>query len=325
MSTISVVIRCFNEERHIGRLLEGIAGQTVGDVDLVVVDSGSTDGTPDVVARYPARIVRIPPEEFSFGRSLNRGCAAASGEVVVIASAHVYPVFNDWIERLTAPFLDADVALVYGRQRGDDRSRYSECQVFAQWFGECSVPEQDHPFCNNANAAIRRNVWERLPYDETLTGLEDIAWARAAKARGHRIVYEATAEVVHVHEETARQVLNRYRREGIAMRTLFPEERFSFAEFVRLFIGNVWSDLYHARHDRRLARSFVDVVQFRLMQFWGTYRGFAQQGPLPSQLRARFYYPRTRHRVRAEREGDASRRGIEYAGRGIESRHEPPD
>lgn len=320
----SVVIRCHNEERHVGRLLDGVLRQSVDDIEIVVVDSGSTDGTLEVVARYPAQVIRIRPEEFSFGRSLNRGCAAASGEVVVIVSAHVYPLFDDWIERLTAPFRDADVALVYGRQRGDDRSRYSECQVFAQWFGERSIPDQAHPFCNNANAAIRRSVWERIPYDETLTGLEDIAWARAAKARGHRIVYEAAAEVVHVHEETARQVLNRYRREAIAMRTLFPEERFSFAEFVRLFIGNVWSDLYHARHDRRLVRSFVDVVQFRLVQFWGTYRGYSQRGPVPSQLRARFYYPRTRRRVGTVSENDRSRRSIEYAGPGIESRHEPP-
>ena len=192
----SLIVRCHNEERHIGRLLSGALGQTVDDVEIIVVDSGSTDATLSIAAQYPARILSIPPDEFSFGRALNLGRDAARSPFLVFASARVYPVFDDWLERLTALFRDPDVAVVYGRQRGDNRSRYSVCQVFAQWFGERSVPDQDHPFCNIANAAIRRSVWERLEYDETLTGLEDIARARAAKARGHRIISEAAAEVL---------------------------------------------------------------------------------------------------------------------------------
>ena len=64
---------------------------------------------------------------------------------------------------------------------------------------EQSDLNQDHPFCNNANAAIRRSVWERFRYDETLTGLEDLAWARQVISAGFRIAYKADAEVVHVH------------------------------------------------------------------------------------------------------------------------------
>ncbi|HEY3248794.1 MAG TPA: glycosyltransferase family A protein, partial [bacterium] len=166
MARASVVIRCFNEEAHIGRLLDGLAHQTVSGLDIVVVDSGSTDRTLDIVSRYPARVVSIRPEEFSFGRSLNAGCQAASGEFVVIASAHTYPVYDDWIEQMLAPFADPQVALVYGRQRGDAGTRYAERQVFSAWFPPESNLAQSHPFCNNANAAIRRALWTRWPYDE---------------------------------------------------------------------------------------------------------------------------------------------------------------
>jgi glycosyltransferase involved in cell wall biosynthesis len=91
-----LVIRAFNEERHIGRLLEGIRHQTVQDVEVILVDSGSTDATASIAAQYGAMVVHIPPAEFTFGRSLNLGLAAATCDLVAIASAHVYPVYPDW-------------------------------------------------------------------------------------------------------------------------------------------------------------------------------------------------------------------------------------
>lgn len=287
----SVIIRCHNEERHIGRLLSGILRQTVDEVEIIVVDSGSTDATLSIAAQYPARILSIPPDEFSFGRALNLGCDAARSTFLVVASAHVYPVYEDWLERLLAPLSEPEVALVYGRQRGDQRTRFSEHRVFARWFPGESNPDQTHSFCNNANAAIRRSVWDELAFDEELTGLEDIDWARRARERGHRIAYAADAEVVHVHEEAPRRIFNRYRREAIAMRRIFPHERFGFVDFVRLWTTNLLSDAVCAARGGQLWRSLGGIVMFRTMQFWGTFRGFRLDGPVTSTLKHTFYYP----------------------------------
>jgi rhamnosyltransferase len=292
MPRASIVIRSFNEEARIGWLLDGIMHQTVSDVEIIVVDSGSTDGTLEVVRRFPARVLTIRPDEFSFGRSLNVGCRAAGGEFIVVASAHVYPVFDDWLDRLLAPFDDPLVALTYGRQQGDAGTKYSERQVFASWYPARSNFAQVHPFCNNGNAAVRRSLWERWPYDEELTGLEDLDWAKRVLAQGLRVAYVADAEVVHVHRETWRQIFLRYRREAIAMRRIFPHERFGLWDFVRLWAGNVVSDYAHAGHDGELLANLGSIPMFRLMQFWGTYRGFAHRGPIPSTLRQTFYYPR---------------------------------
>src|SRR5512139_1761289 len=100
----SIVIRAFNEAQHLGRLLEGIAQQTVADVEVILVDSGSTDTTVQIAEQRKAQVVHIPAQEFSFGRSLNMGLAAATRELVVIASAHVRPVYPDWLECLLRPF-----------------------------------------------------------------------------------------------------------------------------------------------------------------------------------------------------------------------------
>lgn len=287
----SVIVRCFNEERHIGRLLAGIAEQSVDGVEILVVDSGSTDATVAIASRYATRILSIRPEEFSFGRSLNLGCSQARGRFLVFASAHVYPVYRDWLESLLAPFESDEVALVYGKQRGADATKYSEHRVFAKWFPDTSAPRQPHPFCNNANAAIRARLWEDFPYDEELTGLEDIDWANRVMVAGYEIAYESVAEVVHVHEESMRAIFNRYRREAIALRTVSPDQSLGLRDVLRLIPANVASDCYHAWRDGKLSRSWSEIVAFRTMQFLGSYSGFSQREPVSGALRQRFYYP----------------------------------
>lgn len=223
----TIVIRCFNEERHIGRLLTGLLRQTIRPHQIILVDSGSIDATLAIASRFPVEVHSIDPEVFSFGRSLNVGWQAATGDLIAIVSAHVYPVYDTWLEEITAPFSDAKVALVYGRQQGDNQTKYSERQITARWFPAQSAPQQTHPFCNNANAVIRRDLWSRQPYDEELTGLEDLDWAKRAVDAGHVLAYVATAPIVHSHEESWKQLVNRYRREAIAHQRICQEQRVS--------------------------------------------------------------------------------------------------
>ncbi|HOF25393.1 MAG TPA: glycosyltransferase family A protein [Anaerolineaceae bacterium] len=287
----SVIIRSYNEEKHLGRLLEGIAQQTVKDVEIILVDSGSTDGTLTVAARYPVQVVHIAPEEFTFGRSLNLGIQVASAELLVFASAHVYPVYPDWLEKMLAPFADPQIALVYGKQRGGQSSKYSERQIFASWYPDDAQQYQESPFCNNANAAVRRSLALEHPYNETLPGLEDLEWATRMMNAGYKIHYAPEAEIIHVHNETPRAVFNRYKREAIAFKHIYIHERFGFLDFVRLSARNIVRDMQNAAHDGELLRSFGSIIWFRLCQFWGTYQGYRYSGPLTWQLRQRFYYP----------------------------------
>lgn len=287
----SIVIRAFNEAAHLPRLFQGIRAQTVQDVEVILVDSGSTDDTVAIAEANGAKIVHIRPEEFTFGRSLNLGVQAASHELVVIASAHVYPVYPDWLEQLLKPFANPKIAVTYGKQRGPATAKYSEQQIFRRWYPDRSDPFQTHPFCNNANAAIRRSLWEQRPYDESLTGLEDLDWAKWAMEQGFGVAYVAEAEIIHVHNETPRGVYNRYRREAIAFKRIFPDETFGFWEALWLAASNIVTDLWHAGQEGVLAQHWQSIFWFRWMQFWGTYQGYRQSGPLTWQLRQTFYYP----------------------------------
>lgn len=303
----SIIIRAYNEEKYIGRLLEGIQRQTLKDVEIILVDSGSTDSTVSIAESYGARVVRIPSAEFTFGRSLNYGIKEAKREFIVIASAHVYPVYPDWLETLLHPFQDERVAVAYGKQRGPEFAKFSEQQIFHQWYPDLSKLNQETAFCNNANAAIRKSLWEENNYDETLTGLEDLAWAKWAKERGHSIAYVAEAEIIHVHNETPRGVYNRYRREAMALRRIYPEAHFNFYDFLRLTITNILSDLWHAARVREgvLLKNISSIFWFRFMQFHGTRMGHRETSLVTPQLREIFYYAR-------EKKGkDESKREVE--------------
>mgnify|MGYP000949138482 FL=1 len=287
----SIIIRAYNEEKHIRRLLTGIAEQTIKDVQIILVDSGSTDNTVSETSGFGVEVVHIKPHEFSFGRSLNAGFAHAEADLVVMASAHVYPVYPDWLETLLAPFADARVALTYGKQRGAPTSHFSEQQIFRTWYPEHSVAGQGFPFCNNANAAVRRSLWQEHPYDETLPGLEDLAWARWAQEKGASLHYVAEAEVIHVHNESTSGIFNRYRREGMAFKQIYPDEKFTLGDLLKYFIHNVISDGREARLAKRFIRTIGKVIRFRWLQFYGTYQGYRQSGPLTWQLKKAFYYP----------------------------------
>ncbi len=288
---VSIVIRCRNEEAHIGRLLSGIVRQRRSPDEILVVDSGSTDATLSIASAFPVRVVHIRPEDFSFGAACNVGCHEANGDVVVFVSAHCYPVYDTWLEQLVTPFEDDDLACAYGRQYGPEDAKFSEQQLFASWFPAQSSSRQRHPFCNNANAAIRRSVWEDMPYDEHLTGLEDLDWAKRAMGRGMRLAYIAEAPVVHVHEESFAQVLNRYRREAIAHHEIFEDQAFSRLDTLRLAGVNIARDYMDALSAGSLRRNLTEIPKFRIAQFYGTYQGFSQHGPVTTQLKRRFFYP----------------------------------
>jgi glycosyltransferase involved in cell wall biosynthesis len=292
--TCSIVIRSFNEADHIGKLLFGLRQQDYPIAEIILVDSGSEDDTVAIARSYGVEVVPISREEFSFGRALNLGCQHARGDVLVFVSAHVYPVHRSWLGRLIAPLSKDRCVLSYGRQIGNEVSKFSEHQIFAKWFPEESSFPQGHHFCNNANCAIRRTAWQSHPYDETLTGLEDLAWAKEVQRRGGLIAYVADAPIVHVHNESFERIRNRYRREAIAMRSIQPNMKFSFFDFLHLVVGNTLSDFSAALRQGRLIEELRSILLFRFNQFYGTWQGHRGPCTITSDLRRRFYFPQWR-------------------------------
>ncbi len=290
----SIVIRALNEADHLPRLFEGLADQTTPPDEIVFVDSGSTDDSVRIADSYGASIVHIPPGDFTFGGALNIGCERAKGDLLIFASAHVYPTTNKWIENLLAPFEDPAVGLSYGGQDGDPEGNYSEVQLLQDWFPDQSDLNQNHPFCNNANCAVRRDIWERHPYDETLPGLEDMAFARQVLAEGAKIAYVHDARIVHVHREHFKQTLNRYKREAMAYTQIFGRSDIDLRRASKLFAQGLTGDLKAAKEAGHLKSTAIMSTKFRFAQFAGAYLGHREHTGETAEVVRRMYYPRAK-------------------------------
>ncbi|WP_321413333.1 glycosyltransferase [uncultured Desulfobacter sp.] len=296
--TTSVIIRTYNEERYLDELLRAIAGQKFAemDVEIVVVDSGSTDSTLEIAERHGCRIENIKKSDFTFGYSLNVGCRAAKGEYLVFVSGHCIPVNGGWLEHLLTPLADGSVAYCYGRQIGRDTTKFSENVHFCKTFPNYDKLPQKGYFCNNANAAITRECWEQYPFDESLTGLEDMHLAKRLAASGRHVGYAAKAEVYHIHDETWTQVLNRYEREAYALQSIAPELHFTRSDFIRFFFSGLFADLSKAVEQRCLRSEFIEIVKFRLYMYWGTYRGSKEHLELSEKMKMAYFYPKDQER-----------------------------
>jgi threonine dehydrogenase-like Zn-dependent dehydrogenase/glycosyltransferase involved in cell wall biosynthesis len=270
----SIVIRAFNEERWLPELFASLRRQQYRDFETLVVDSGSVDRTRDIATSNGATLVRLRSEDFTFGYSLNVGIEAARGSYIAIVSAHAIPTDEHWLSRLIAPLRRPANAMVFGGQRGHAVSKFSEARDFERVFHAKPMSmDDDHVFVNNANSAIRKDLWEQHRFDEGLPGLEDAEWAKYWIPRGFEVFYEPGACVYHVHTESWAQVRHRFHREGIAGRwTAVRIIRHIPREIVR----ELWwaiKDLGLALRQGRVASLAQEIVRYRYNKTAGVVKG----------------------------------------------------
>lgn len=116
MPEASIIIRTKNEEKWIGECLNRLFNQTYRDFDVVVVDSGSTDRTLEIIGKYDVHLFQIPPEQFSYPNALNFGCSRSSAaKYFVFLSGHSLTVSQNWLKDGIENFKTADnIAGIYG-------------------------------------------------------------------------------------------------------------------------------------------------------------------------------------------------------------------
>jgi rhamnosyltransferase len=291
--TCTIVIRTLNEARYLGSVLEATRAQTYprSCVEIIVVDSGSTDATLEIARKYDCRIVTLERARFSFGRSLNLGCAAAMGSIFVFVSGHCVPTSAEWLWELVKPMHDTSVAVTYGRQVGGPETKFSEHALFQKYFPDHANSGQSSFFCNNANLALRASCWRAQKFNEALTGLEDMHMARSLVRLNHKVVYVPTAVVFHYHHEKWRQVKRRYEREAIALREIMPEIHVQWHDAVRYFVAAVLGDWARAINRRCFFSVFGEIVAFRGCQYLGSWKGNHQHRRLSSREKERYFYP----------------------------------
>lgn len=194
---ISIIIRSKNEERWIGSCLEAVSRQTCTDHEVILVDNNSTDKTVEKALQYDVTLVRI--DKFKPGAAINRGIEASKGDILVCLSGHCIPVDEHWLANLVAVLEDETVAGVYGRQEPLSFTPDLDKRDLLITFGLDPRTQVKDSFFHNANSAFRRSTWDKFPFDEDVTNIEDRLWANQVQKAGMKIMYEPSSSVYHHH------------------------------------------------------------------------------------------------------------------------------
>jgi rhamnosyltransferase len=231
---ISVVIPVKNGGPDLSRCLGGIGVQQVDEeVEVVIVDSGSTDSSPDLARAAGAVVHEITAEEFGHGRTRNLGVELARGDMIVFTSQDAVADDDKWLARLAAAARSAPyVAGAYGRQLPHPDARPPErffldfmygSEQRVQRLGPGAALTFEATLFSNVNAAIPRGILERYPFRDDLTMSEDQEWSRRVLRDGFALVYEPLAAVRHSHAYTVRSAFRRFFDSGVSAEHAYVE------------------------------------------------------------------------------------------------------
>jgi len=253
---VSVVIPTWNGGALFRELLVALASQDL-EHELVVIDSGSRDGTPEAARAAGARVESIPQSEFNHGATRNRGIALARGEVVCLLTQDALPIGRAYLSALAGAFRSPRVDGAYARQYprpdcdpilAERLRRWSASRsepalqvlapgdpVASQRLFDALPPLERYFSCifDNVASAVRRSSWERTPFPARTFG-EDVAWGKAIVTGGGALAYVPAAAVEHSHRIS---IVREFKRLYCDHRNLF--------ELFELFQVRNWRAVRH--------------------------------------------------------------------------------
>lgn len=236
--SVSIIIPTWQGASHLAQVLPALRTQDyAGSIEIVAIDSESTDQTVALLTEYAARIQIIPKASFGHGSARNLGTRLATGDVLIFLSQDALPIGRDWLQTLVETVRDQAVGAAYARQiaRPDatpletffhldlyppDSQRYQLAHLQASTLARI--------FFSNVCSVARREVCLRFPFDESLIMSEDQAFARALLRAGYTTVYQAGARVCHSHHYDLKTFFRRnfdsaYSLRGVATDSLGAE------------------------------------------------------------------------------------------------------
>lgn len=225
------------------RTLEGLSRQRAPRARVLFLDCRSTDGSREAAVAAGVHVTDLDPAAYIPGRVLNMGMEMTSSAIVAFINADAVPLDEGALGRLIAPLAGGGpVAATFGRQVARSDADVQTKADYARAFGERAEVRTRHgAFFSMAASALRRDVWESLPFDAALRYSEDVDWTRRASALGFTVTYVPDAVFEHSHSYDLAAHWKRRVGEGAADRAIF-----------RLGEPSVWSDLL-----RPLAGSIV--------------------------------------------------------------------
>jgi len=268
LATIIVPVK--NAEAYLPEILVSIQSQSIVDqIEVLAIDSGSLDNSPEILRKYEVRVLQIPPENFNHGATRNLAAQQADpdSQFLVYLSQDALPHDENWLANLLSPLqADESVAGVFSRhipRPGASPSLVRQLTTRWQTGGmERIVKEMpDDPqdylanrdwyiYFSNTSSAIRKSVWEDIPFREVAFG-EDADWADRVLQAGFKIVYEPSSVVIHSHDYSTIEQLRQNVDHTHAMIELFDppvyHDRWLWLKMLISLPREVWWDIQFMR------------------------------------------------------------------------------
>ncbi|MDE3083937.1 MAG: glycosyltransferase [Verrucomicrobiota bacterium] len=274
---VSVILRSFNEGWALRDTLAALRAQSHRDIELIAIDSGSTDGSVELIRQAkPRHFIQIQPDDYKPGRVLNQGMHLARGEIGIFLNADATPQGSDWLPPLIRALQDPRTAAAFSRQipRPDCRA------VFACDYERCFGPRRESAkwahFFSMASSGLRKDIWAMRGFLETMQYSEDDEYTRWCRAQGYRIAYCPESAVMHSHNYTPRQAYKRSFGEAWALAAVWTASPAAVRRPGKFFFGwlnDIRRDLAFCLRTGR-AREWPQALRIRWEQRRGKRDGF---------------------------------------------------
>ena len=275
----SIIMRSFNEGWALRETLPALRAQSFTNWELVVIDSGSTDGSPDLIrAAQPAHFVQIASKDYNPSRVMNQGFRLARAPFGIFLNADATPQGPDWLGPLVDALRPPKVAACFGRQ-----VPRPDCQaVFACDYDRCFGPDRESArwehFFSMVSSGLRRDVWDLRGFREDLQYAEDDEYTRWCRQQGYEITYVPGSVAMHSHNYTPAQAYKRAFGDARALAATWTGSPADF-NFPRTVLVGLLQDLrkdlrFCLRHGRLV--ELPHAARIRWQQRRGRLHGFRQ-------------------------------------------------
>ena len=286
---VTIILRSYNEAWALRDTLPALRAQDYTNWDLVVFDSGSSDGSVELIrAAHPKHFVQLLPHDYQPSRVMNEGMALAATDLCIFLNADATPQNGNWLRPLVTALQNPRVAVVFGRQipRPDCAAVFAH--DYDRCFGAHRESAQWEHFFSMVSSGLRKEVWARRGFLESMQYSEDDEYTRWCRAAGYDVVYVPESVVMHSHNYTPRQAYKRSFGEAWALAAVYAGHPAELTHPGRVFLGwlaDVRRDFAFCRRTRRL-REWPRSLRIRWEQRLARRAGFKAGWSMHRELRA---------------------------------------
>lgn len=273
MPKVSIIMRSLNDIAYIEKTLKMIFSQNFTDFELINVDSGSTDGTFEIIKKYNKNIVyQIKSEDYIPGRVLNKAIEKASGDIIVFNNSDCIPTHKEWLENLIRPLENKNIAGVFGQQipRADAKALIVKDGNRA--FGSGEIVKKWKNFFSLATSAIRRDLIVEFPFNNDLQYNEDLEWSWRMKKLGYKIEYVKDAIVEHSHNYSKQGLYKRFWGEGNTEGAIYGKKYNILRHFLKPLFAEMVRDIIYLLKRNKYSE-ISEVFYYRPRQKWAFFIG----------------------------------------------------